>query len=89
MANMKFFFLKNIWYFIVADWPTGGEDKIKHNGATDLQASNFVNPTIILFHKMEWKRITTTLGVLGEREVGVLLFVNVGTDDFRKTTVFY
>ena len=40
MANMKFFFLKNIWYFIVADWPTGGEDKIKHNGAhrlTNLQ----------------------------------------------------
>ena len=49
MANMNFFFVKNSWYFIVAEWPTGpgGEDKIKHNGATDLQASNFANLTLI------------------------------------------
>ena len=36
MANMNFFFVKNSWYFIVAEWPTGGEDKIKHNGVTDI-----------------------------------------------------
>ena len=47
IANMNFFFVKNSWYFIVAEWPTGGEDKIKHNGATDLQASNFANLTLI------------------------------------------
>ena len=35
MANMNFFFIKNSRYFIVAEWPTGGEDKIKDNGATD------------------------------------------------------
>ena len=31
MANMNFFFVKNSWYFIVAEWPTGpgGEDKKK------------------------------------------------------------
>jgi hypothetical protein len=49
MANMNFFFIKNSRYFIVAEWPTGGEDKIKDNGATDLQASNFANLTFIFF----------------------------------------
>ena len=57
MANMNFFFVKNSWYFMVAEWPTGpgGEDKIKHNGATDLRVSNFASLNFIsfLFYKIK------------------------------------